>query len=287
MDLQGRNGHINSLGAASDMYEDKRRKYKDTDGTLYPIIFLATGRPSKQLTTICQELHTRSSLPERVFMKHWRTFLRDSMRTCSKFIANAHRNRPHLSQVHHQPTFSQMKSRREQTQRIQKLTTKFMKPRPEASNSSNIHTNNTQNNDGNTNSNADANSANTSNTDMIINTNMDGNKSTTAESQTANKTTGTIKTDSNTIADSMNDNNNIDSNSNTETPINNNTDSSGNADTATTTLHDTHVEHTLPMLTQSFISIKEMMKKVGLVETPLISPKIVIVSDNPGVGPGA
>jgi len=243
MDLQGRNGHINSLGAASDMYEDKRRKYRNTDGTLYPIIFLATGRPSKQLTTICQELHTRSSLPERVFMKHWRTFLRDSMRTCSKFIANAHRNRPHLSQVHHQPTFSQMKSRREQKQRIQKLTTKYMKPRSEASNPSNstasntnnnINTDNitdmiTENNDGNTSSNAETSSANTSNTDLITNTNMDGNKSKTA--------------------DSMNGNNNMDSNHNTETPNtndsdNNNSNSSSNADTATTTLDGTHEENT-------------------------------------------
>ena len=266
MDLQGRNGHINSLGAATATYEDKRRKYKDTDGTFYPIIFLATGRPSKQLTTICQELHTRSTLPERVFMKHWRTFLRDSMRTCSKFIANAHRDRPHLHEVHHQPTSSQMKSRREQTQRIRKLTKKYMDPAPKASNTTNnINTDTTtdmitENNDGTTSSSADATSGNTSTTDMILD-NKIGNRSRTSDSQTDSninmdltetpdsKTTGTNKTDSKSIADLTNGNNNMDSSSNTETPINNdsgknNTDSSGNADTATTTLHDNYVEDT-------------------------------------------
>ena len=58
--MTNRNGPTNSLEAATQMHEEKLRKYKDTRAELFPIIFLATGRPSQQLRHICTALQQLS-----------------------------------------------------------------------------------------------------------------------------------------------------------------------------------------------------------------------------------
>lgn len=67
--MTNRNGPTNSLEAATQMHEEKLRKYKDTRADLFSIIFLATGRPSQQLRHICTALQQRSHLNEKLFMK--------------------------------------------------------------------------------------------------------------------------------------------------------------------------------------------------------------------------
>ena len=135
-ELQGNNDPVQSLTAASNMHEEKIRKYKDI-AQIYPIIFLATGRPSKQMSNICRELLTKSELSEAVFMSHWRTFLRSCMRTCLKFIARSHRDRPHLHVVQSRPHYTQQKSKREQKTRLNRLKNKYHQPLPTVTESKN------------------------------------------------------------------------------------------------------------------------------------------------------
>ena len=116
-----RKGAINSLAAASETHDDKLRKYQNATGQFYPIIFLATGRPSKQLSNVCKELQQRSHLDEQSFMKYWREFLRNSMRTCLKFVARTSLDRPQLDQ-HIKNDSSKRKQSRRQTNRRLKDT---------------------------------------------------------------------------------------------------------------------------------------------------------------------
>ena len=98
------NQAVDSLIAATNMFEEKTHKYRNSDYDVYPIIFLATGRPSHHMKKMLAALEPHIAVGKTEFHAHWRRFLRDTMCTCTQFIAKAYRNRPPLvPNIHRNP----------------------------------------------------------------------------------------------------------------------------------------------------------------------------------------
>ena len=98
------NQAVDSLIAATNMFEEKTHKYRNSDYDVYPIIFLATGRPSHHMKKMLAALEPHIAIGKTEFHAHWRRFLRDTMCTCTQFIAKAYRNRPPLvPNIHRNP----------------------------------------------------------------------------------------------------------------------------------------------------------------------------------------
>jgi hypothetical protein len=90
------NQDVDSLIAATNMFEEKTHKYRNSHYDVYPIIFLATGRPSNHMKKMLTALEPYIAVDKTEFHARWRRFLRDTMCTCTQFIAKAYLNRPAL-----------------------------------------------------------------------------------------------------------------------------------------------------------------------------------------------
>ena len=90
------NQAVDSLLAATNMFEEKTHKYRNSHYDVYPIIFLATGRPSNHMKKMLTALEPYIAVDKTEFHARWRRFLRDTMCTCTQFVAKAYLNRPAL-----------------------------------------------------------------------------------------------------------------------------------------------------------------------------------------------
>ena len=87
---------VDSLVAATNMFDEKTHKYRNSHYDVYPIIFLATGRPSNHMKKMLAALEPYIAVDKTEFHARWRRFLRDTMCTCTQFVAKAYLNRPAL-----------------------------------------------------------------------------------------------------------------------------------------------------------------------------------------------
>ena len=134
------NQAVDSLGAATKMFDEKTHKYRNSHYDVYPIIFLATGRPLlNNMTKMLTAIEPHISVSKAELNNHWRRFLRNTMCTCTQFVAKAYLNRPALTPdlyrnrkvIAHQRKLNQTRLR---LQRKRKFTdvrnTVLLTPRP-------------------------------------------------------------------------------------------------------------------------------------------------------------
>ena len=130
------NQDVNSLLAATKMFDEKTHKYRNSLYDVYPIIFLATGRPSNHMKKMLAALEPHIAIGKAEFHAYWRRFLRDTMCTCTQFIAKAYLNRPalHTSFYRNGRVISQQRTLNQTRLRLQRK-------RKSTSSSTNVDTN--------------------------------------------------------------------------------------------------------------------------------------------------